>query len=145
MIKYSNVFQSLFYFLGYTREQICEEGTNKLWWKKAKHLIDHDLYYKIKNYTPIGPKEDEYKKYQLINFIEKKCEEITMEDMEQYSWYLSKLYKWMTTMIEHRKEDIMKRREIKEKEREEREQALNDHKEREAKREEALAEAQARL
>ena len=35
----------------------------------------------------------------------------------------------MTTMIEHRKEDIMKRREIKEKEREEREQALNDHKE----------------
>ena len=68
-----------------------------------------------------------------------------MEDMEQYSWYLSKLYKWMTTMIEHRKEDIMKRREIKEKEREEREQALNEDKERQVKKEEAMAEAQARI
>lgn len=62
--------------------------------------------------------------------------------MEHYSWYLSKLLKWMLTMIEYRKEDVRKRREIKRKEREEREHALNEHNEREnlknTKREEAI-------
>lgn len=47
--------------------------------------------------------------------------------MEHYSWYLSKYFKWMLTMIEYRKEDVMKRRAIKAKEREEWEHALNEH------------------
>lgn len=35
VVKYARFFQSLFYFLGYERHEICEEGTNKLFWKKA--------------------------------------------------------------------------------------------------------------
>lgn len=63
VIKFSRFFQSLFYFLGYDREEICEEDTNKLWWKKAKNLVNDDLFEKIANYTPIGPKDGSYKRY----------------------------------------------------------------------------------
>jgi hypothetical protein len=53
--------QSIFYLLKYEREQICEEKTNKLWWKKAKELINEDFFMRLFKYQPIGPKEDEYK------------------------------------------------------------------------------------
>lgn len=33
VVRFPRFWQSLFYFLGYTREEICEEGTNKLLWK----------------------------------------------------------------------------------------------------------------
>ncbi len=44
VIKYGRFFQSLFYFLKYEREQICEESTNKLCWKKAKGFFNDTLY-----------------------------------------------------------------------------------------------------
>jgi len=95
----------------------------------------------MKNYTHIGPKDKEYKRYQLINFIEKNIEGINIDDIEPYSYILSRLYKWVTNLIEMRKEDINKRRAIKEKEREVREQALEDHKEWKSKRETAMEDA----
>lgn len=90
----------------YEREQICEENTNKLCWKKAKNFINDTLYQRIQSYSPIGPKDGEYRRYQVIDFIERNTEQIDIHEVEHYSWYLSKLYKWMLTMIEHRKEDV---------------------------------------
>ncbi len=120
-----------------------------MWWKVAKNEINDDLFEKIKSYTPVGPKDGDYKKYQIINFLETNCGEIEIDQMEQYSFYLSKLYKWMLTMIEHRKEDILKRREIKEKLREEREQLETEYKEREdlkaVKKTEAIEEFEAKV
>lgn len=141
VIKFPRFWQSFFYFLGYSREEICEEGTNKLFWKSAKNKINDGLFERMKNYTHIGPKDKEYKRYQLINFIEKNIDGIGMEDIEGYSYVLSRLYKWMTTYIEMRKEDINRRREIKEKEREERDQAIEDHREWKSKREAAMEDA----
>ena len=141
VIKFPRFFQSLFYFLGHTREEICEEGTNKLFWKKAKNKLNDGIFENMKNYTHVGPKDKEFTRYQLINFIEKNIEGINIEDIEQYSYILSRLFKWVTTSIEMRKEDIMRRREIKEKEREEREQAIADHKEWEENRQKAFDEA----
>lgn len=63
VIKYGRFFQSLFYFLKYEREQICEESTNKLCWKKAKGFFNDNLYQWIQSYSPIGPKDGEYKWY----------------------------------------------------------------------------------
>jgi len=51
--------------------------------------------------------------------------------MEHYSWYLSKFFKWMSIMIDYRKEDVTWWRAIKTKEWEEWDQALNEHTERE--------------
>lgn len=67
----ARVFQSVFYLLGYNKEDICEKGTNKLHWKKAKKLLNDELFKNIKNFTPIGHKAKNYKRYQLINFIER--------------------------------------------------------------------------
>ena len=53
----SRVFQTVFYLLGYKREEICEKDTNKLEWKKAKNLINEDFFKKIGEYNAYGPKE----------------------------------------------------------------------------------------
>lgn len=141
VIRFTRFFQSLFYFLGQTREEICEEGTNKLFWKIAKNKLNDGIFETMEKYSPVGPKDAEFKRYQLLNFIEKNIEGITIEDIEQYSYVLSRLFKWLTTSIEMRKDDIIKRKEIKEKEREDREQAQADHKEWEENRQKAMEEA----
>jgi len=40
LVKNSRVLQTLFYLLGYNRDQICERGTNALDFKLAKELIN---------------------------------------------------------------------------------------------------------
>jgi hypothetical protein len=56
----ARVFQSVFYLLGYNREEICERDTNKLEWKKAKHIIlgpsgdGADFFKRIGDYNPFG-------------------------------------------------------------------------------------------
>jgi len=63
VIKYPRVFQTLFYVLGYDREQICERDTNALNFKLAKKLINEELFTKIGNYEPLGPRVGEFKLY----------------------------------------------------------------------------------
>ncbi len=59
----SRVFQTVFYLLGYQREEICERDTNKLEWKKAKTLLDDGFFLRLGNYNPFGSKENEFKEY----------------------------------------------------------------------------------
>lgn len=44
IIKHPRVLQTLFYLLGYAREEICERDTNALDFKKAKDLINEGLF-----------------------------------------------------------------------------------------------------
>ena len=44
VIRMGRVFQTVFYLLGYTREEICERDTNKIEWKKAKNLLNEDFF-----------------------------------------------------------------------------------------------------
>ena len=60
--------------LGYDREQVCERDTNKLEWKKAKHLIDDNFFKRIGEYNPFGQKEEQFKPYQKLKFIERNIE-----------------------------------------------------------------------
>jgi hypothetical protein len=39
-------------------------------WKKAKKLINEEFFERMKNYNPIGPKNDSFKAYQMNNFIQ---------------------------------------------------------------------------
>jgi len=68
------VFQSVFYMLGYKREDICERDTNKIEWKKAKNYLDDDFFKRIGEYDPFGPKEEDFTAYQRLSFIEKNIE-----------------------------------------------------------------------
>ena len=53
-MKMPRVLQALFYLLGYTREEICERDTNKLDFKRAKTLINEDLFERMAKYIPFG-------------------------------------------------------------------------------------------
>lgn len=109
IIRFPRIFQGIFYLLGYKRDQICEDNTNKLWWKKAKSLINDEFFMKMFKYNPVGPKEDEYKLYQKINYIEKLISEIDVEAVENYSHTFVKLLNWLKLAIEVRREDVIKR------------------------------------
>lgn len=63
VIRMGRVFQTVFYLLGYEREEICERDTNKLEWKKAKNLLNEEFFNKLGAYNPFGPKEGEFKSY----------------------------------------------------------------------------------
>jgi len=58
VLKMAKIIQSCFYLMKFTREQICEEKTNKMFWKKAKLLVLDDLCKRIYDYKILGPKDD---------------------------------------------------------------------------------------
>jgi len=66
-----NLIKAFFYFLGIKKEDICVEGTQKFYWKKAKHLWNDDLIEKMAKYEHQGPKSSEFAAYQTLNFIDK--------------------------------------------------------------------------
>ena len=71
VLKNPRIMQTIFYLLGYTREQVCQEGSNKFFWKYAKKLVNEDFIDKLVDYTPFGLKTMKVKAYQTINFLDK--------------------------------------------------------------------------
>ena len=129
VIKYSRIFQALFYLLHYhTREQICERDTNKLQWKNsAQFMINNSyqsIFYRMNEYWPIGPKDGEYKEYQKLRFIRENLDGINEEDVDEYSITLGKIFRWLLMALELRIEDVTNRKKQKEKEREYRADAM---------------------
>jgi hypothetical protein len=110
VIKMPRVIQTLFYLLKYNREDICEKGTNKFFWKKAKNLVDDEFISRLAYFNVLGPKEDEYQRYQTLNFLERNIEGIQPEDVDVYNLTLGKLFKWVQLAIKTRKEDIVRRK-----------------------------------
>lgn len=140
VIKMKRVFQAVFYLLGYKREDICEENTNLLNWKKAKNFINDDFFKRIRDYNPVGPKDAEFLPYQKVNFIQKILEDVKREEVEQYSLALDQLLKFVQLAISLRKEDVLKRYFHIQKLKEEREQAIEQENERKAERDAHLEE-----
>jgi len=69
VVKMPRVFQAVFYLLGYTREEICERDTNKLEWKKARHVLlgaagdGAEFFKRLAEFHPFGSKDAQYKLY----------------------------------------------------------------------------------
>jgi len=63
------------------------------------------------NYKIIGPKENDIKTYQTINYIEKNLaeKEITEDKIAAYNQALVLVYKWLMQAISARKKDIVSR------------------------------------
>jgi hypothetical protein len=121
VIKMGRIMQSLFYLLGYDRDEICEKGTNKFFWKKAKTLINDEFINRLINYTAMGEKNQVYYGYKTLNFIERNIDGIATEDVDMYNLTLGKLYKWLLLAIKTRKDDIIRRKTYRKKYREDRE------------------------
>lgn len=72
----ARIWQTLFYLLGYTREEICERDTNKLEWKKAKHILTDggegaEFFKRLGEYNPFGAKETSFKAYHKLKFLKR--------------------------------------------------------------------------
>lgn len=58
----------------------------------------------------LGPKEDDFRAYQTINYCKRLLEEHVLEDVTNYSSSFEKLYKWLEMAIKLRMQDITKRK-----------------------------------
>ena len=86
----------MFYLLQYKREDVCIKGTNKLFWKTSKRLLDDTFIDKLVSYSPFGSKSYTQAPYTTINFIEKNIEGILPEDVDaQCGLPLGKLFRWL--------------------------------------------------
>lgn len=87
--------QSLFYLLGYSKDDVSEPGTQKFFWKKAKTLLNEEFLEKMLTYEFMGCKESEFKSYQTLNYIQKNIEGIVLADVEAISMVAGRLFKWL--------------------------------------------------
>ena len=143
VLKMPRVLQSLFYLLGFSREEVCERDTNKLDLKKAKTLINEDLFEKMAKFNPVGQSEKEYKIYQKLSFVKKNIESVEEEKVDEYSVILGRIHRWVTQALDLRIEDVRSRRDNIATLKFEREQALSEDTQRTEKREAALEEKKA--
>jgi len=110
VIKFPRVLQTLFYLLGYTREEICERGTNALNFKIVKELINERMFAKMGSYEPTGSRKSEFKAYQKIAFLKKNIADIEEEKVDDYSLVLGRILRWVHLAIDIRVEDVVNRR-----------------------------------
>lgn len=75
-------------------------------WKKAKVFLNNeDIFQKLSEYWPFGAKEESYKEYEKLLFIQKNLEGITEEEVDEYSVALGKILRWIRLAIMVRTED----------------------------------------
>jgi hypothetical protein len=143
VIKCARVLQTLSYILGYTREEVCERDTNKLSFKKVRELLSDEVFFqKMQEYKFSGPKTQDFRAYEKIAFLQKNMQAYEEEAVETYSMTMAKLFQWVNLAIELRIENVVSRRDAIEEKRHEREQAIVQNNERQAKLDAALEEAQ---
>lgn len=140
ILRMPRVLQALFYLLRYTREEICERDTNKLDFKRAKTLINEDLFEKMTSYNPFGESVSNYEEYQKLSFLKKTIESVEEEKVDEYSVVLGRLHRWVNQALDLRVEDVRNRRDTVAQLKHEREQAMAEDKARTEKREAALEE-----
>lgn len=142
VIKTPKVVQALMFLLGVSREEICEPGSNKLFWKKARQLLGERIVQLMCDYRVLGSKQGEYRAYQTINYCERLIQEHSSEDVESYSFAVFRLFKWLQAALALRKQDIIRRKDLTRKARDNREAKLRQQEERTTNREVYLSDAQ---
>lgn len=82
VLKMPRVMQSIFYFLGYEREKVCEKGTNKFFWKSAKLHLNADFFKRLAEHSVLGQREGHYPRYSTLNFLERNLEGVSAEEVD---------------------------------------------------------------
>ena len=107
-------------------------GTQKLFWKKAKHLWNPDLLAKMTNFAYSGAKDEELKVYQTIEYVERNCGDLTIDGVNEYNQALGTILKWIRLASDARKRDIGRRLVIAKTLREERDAKVTEEETRQA-------------
>ncbi len=88
----------------------------------------------------MGPKEGEFKKYQTINYIDTLIAGIDPVLVEEFNYTASRFHRWLLLAIESRKLDIIRRKALIQKERDERDSKIKAKEDRQKKRDLELEE-----
>lgn len=143
VLKMPKIIQGIFFLNKIETERICEPNSNKLSWKKAKELLEKELPGLMVKYKTWGEKKDEYKPYMRINYVEKLIAEVTQEEVDNYHVGLGKLFKWLSMAVNTRKQDVIRRKAIQKKNREDKANKEEAKAKREADREQFLLDKEA--
>jgi|LauGreDrversion4_2_1035121.scaffolds.fasta_scaffold508027_3 hypothetical protein len=135
------IIQSLLFLLQVDRQQICEPNSNKLFWKAAKQLLSGTMQQLMVDYRVCGAKAGDFKAYHTVNYAEKLISEIDAESVENYSQAFAKIFKWLQSAISLRKQDIIRRKALTRKARENRESRIKAAEERAVNRENYMNDA----
>ena len=112
-----------------------------MFWKAAKCLLDDQFIDKMSDYSFQGPKNGNYEKYQIINYIEKIITGMEPNDVTEFNMCAGRLFTWLKLAIENRKLDVVRRSALIQKEREERDSKIKAKEERDTKRNTELVDA----
>lgn len=92
------VFQNMLYFLGFSGQEINEEGTNKLEWKKARIHWTRQILDKLKEYNPFEEKEAVIF-FAMVNRLIDVFAAINTETIRQYSYVIGRMVDFMRSSI----------------------------------------------
>jgi len=95
------------------------------------------------DYWPPGPKDEEYREYEKLKFIQANLAGLNEEQVDDYSTALGRVLRWINMAIELRIEDVKQRRAAKRQADAERKEATEKERERTDRRTAAFEEAQA--
>lgn len=140
--RYPQIIQSLMFLTGSVREDICLPATNKLHWKWIRQIKHDQIPKAMLAYSMYGQtKGKNIIAYQTLNYCEGIIEGIHADDVETYHSGLGKLFKWLKTAIEGRKLDITRRKIVKRKEGEDRQQKIEREEDRKQRREDFITDS----
>ena len=109
-VKYEKAFQNIFYFAKVEPKEINEPETNKLYWKFAKTKWV-GIFEALKSYTPLGPKPETispvFKGNFILDNLSPLIEEDKIEELQEYSFVLYRLIKFVVETLKARKSDII--------------------------------------
>ena len=143
IVKSPRVLQTLFYLLGYEREEICFRGTNALCIKKARELINESLFQRMGDYKPEGSRTGSFKEYQKLGFLKSNIKDFDEEKLWETNIVMSKVLQWIKMAIDIRVDDVVTRRDNAEFVRQERQSQLIKQADRQRKYAEELEEKKA--
>ena len=111
-VQYEKLIQNLFYFARINGEEINEDYTHKLSWKKSRKIWK-SMIEKIRAYDPIGPRPDKIDKIfrgdVILANLEEFMEKEKQEELTEYSYSLTKLVNYAIDILKVRKQDIIRR------------------------------------
>ena len=109
-VEHLKVFQNLFYFAKINPNDINENKTNKLEWKKAR-IFWKEIFPYIIEYDPIGPKPEQVKQIYKLNKIKENLESCLKqrEEIKKYSQTLVMLIDLIIHIIKVRHDNIIYR------------------------------------
>ena len=111
-VQYEKLIQNLFYFARINGDEINEDFTHKLSWKKGRKLWKKMIEL-IKAYDPIGPRPDKidkiFKGDVILANLEEFMEKEKLEELTEYSFSLRTLVTYVIEILKVRKSDIIRR------------------------------------